>query len=271
MARNIALTIEYCGANYSGWQIQQNAPTVQGAVEDALSELCGEDIHVCGCSRTDAGVHADNFVLNFRTDSTIPATRFPAALSAFLPGDIAAKSAREVPDSFHARFDAVGKTYRYLIHLSPLPSALLWQRVWHVKMPELSSLSETTLTRRLKKVNTAASHVIGTHDFMAFRAEGSNVKTTMRTILRAEVNVIPPSVTVPCPLLCFEITGDGFLYNMVRIMVGTLLDIQRGKLEPDSIPAILQSRSRERAGVTAPGEGLFLNRVFYQEGGWQHG
>ena len=263
MTRNIALTIEYSGVNYSGWQIQQNAPTVQGAVERALSELCGEDIRVNGCSRTDAGVHADNFVLNFYTDSTIPAARFPAALSAFLPGDVAAKSAREVPASFHARYDAAGKTYRYLIHLSPLPSALLWKRVWHVKLPELSSLSETTLARRLAKVNTAAAHFIGTHDFTAFRAEGSNVKSTVRTISRAEVTVIPPSVTVPCPLLCFEITGDGFLYNMVRIMAGTLMEVYKGKLAPSSIPAIIESKDRTQAGMTAPPDGLYLHEVFY--------
>jgi tRNA pseudouridine38-40 synthase len=130
-------------------------------------------------------------------------------------------------------------------------------------MPELSSLSETTLTRRLKKFNTAASHFIGTHDFMAFRAEGSNVKTTVRTILRAEVNVIPPSVTVPCPLLCFEITGDGFLYNMVRIMAGTLIEVYKGKILPSDIPFIIESKDRTRAGMTAPPDGLYLHEVFY--------
>ena len=266
--RNIALTIEYCGISYCGWQIQDNAPTVQGAVEKALSELCGENIRVNGCSRTDTGVHALEFVLNFYTSSTIPAERFPAAVNSFLPPDIVALSAKEVPDSFHARFDARFKTYRYLFDIAPLPSAFLSGRVWNVRLPLPSSDPERSPDASLKILNEAAGHFIGEHDFSAFRAEGSNVRSTVRTITDASVffadaGQLFASVRGVRPLLCFEVRGNGFLYNMVRIMAGTLMDVYKGKIAPGDIPSIIDSKDRTRAGMTAPPDGLYLFKVEY--------
>ncbi|MBO4326425.1 MAG: tRNA pseudouridine(38-40) synthase TruA [Clostridia bacterium] len=261
--RNIALTIEYCGTDYCGWQIQDSDPTVQAVVERALSELCKEDIHVTGCSRTDSGVHAVNFVLNFRTAGTIPADRFPAALSSFLPGDVAVKSAEEVPESFHARFDAKFKTYRYYFYIAPLPSAMLWKRSWHVKLPALDTVPENELTASIEKLGRAAEFFTGTHDFSAFRAEGSNVRSTVRTITSARVFAAAREHGQEHPELCFEVRGNGFLYNMVRIMAGTLIDVYKGKLSPEDIPDIISSRDRTKAGMTAPPDGLYLYKVEY--------
>ena len=263
MDRNIAMTIEYCGSAYCGWQIQENAPTVQGEVERALSELCEEPVKVTGCSRTDAGVHARNFVLNFHTSSTIPPDRFPAALNSFLPGDIAAKSASEVPVSFHARYDARFKTYRYLTYIAPCADTMLWKRAWHVKLPAFDTLSSAEQEARLGAMNSAASHFTGTHDFSAFRAEGSNVRSTVRTVTDASVFTLDPFFGGAHPLLCFEVRGNGFLYNMVRIMAGTLMDIYKKKLTPGEIPEIIESLDRTRAGMTAPPDGLYLYKVEY--------
>ena len=244
MVRNIALTIEYCGINYSGWQIQQNAPTVQGEVERALSELCGEDVHVCGCSRTDAGVQADNFVLNFRTESTIPAARFPAALTAFLPGDIAARSAREVPDSFHARFDARGKLYRYIIDNNRDMSVFNRNYRYHVARP-----------LDLDKMREAASFVVGTHDFKCFQASGQEPDVdTVKTVYSLEVFEEPAGEG----LISLEVSGDGFLYNMVRIITGTLVEIGLGRKKPEDMKQIIEGRDRRAAGHTAPPQGLYL-------------
>ena len=261
--RNICMTIEYDGTRYSGWQIQDNAVTVQGTVESALSELCGEKISVTGSSRTDAGVHAENFVLNFHTSSTIPAGRFAIAVNSFLPGDIAAKSSKEVPDGFHARFDAREKRYRYLFYISPLPSAALFNRAWHVRLPDLKNVAPSRLEEKLELLNRAAAEFVGTHDFTTFRAEGSNVLSTVRTINDAKVFVIPENELSRSPLLCFEISGNGFLYNMVRIMAGTLMDVYKGKTSPEDIKNMLEHKSRKTAGMTAPPEGLYLCEVKY--------
>lgn len=263
MLRNIALTIEYCGTAYCGWQIQEKDPTVQAEVERALSELCGEKISVTGCSRTDSGVHAHNFVLNFFTNSTIPVERFPTAVNSFLPGDIAAKKAEEVPVSFHARFDAKFKTYRYYFYIAPCPDVMLWKRAWHVKLPALDSIDRDEFDLALASMNAAAASFIGTHDFSAFRAEGSNVRSTVRTITDASVFVTGSGYPSSRTLLCFEIRGNGFLYNMVRIMAGTLIDVYKHKISPEELPKIIDSRDRTRAGMTAPPDGLYLYKVEY--------
>lgn len=261
--RNIAMTIEYCGTAYSGWQIQENAPTVQAEIERALSELCGERIRVNGSSRTDAGVHALNFVLTFRTASSIPAGRFAVAVNSFLPGDIVALGSKEVPDSFHARFDAKFKTYRYYFYIAPFPDAMLSGRAWQIKLPAPDTLPEDELDKALKALNDAASYFVGTHDFSAFRAEGSNVRTTVRTVTNASVFIDGGGFNCRHPLLCFEVRGDGFLYNMVRIMAGTLMDIYKDKKDPSGVAGIIESRDRTAAGMTAPPDGLYLYKVEY--------
>jgi len=263
MSRNIKLTIEYFGADYLGWQIQPGGPTVQGSVVKALSELCGEDIHTVGVSRTDAGVHANNFVLNFFTDSTIPADRFALALNSFLPSDIVAKSSEEVPPEFHARFCAKRKTYRYLFYFSPVPSARLYQRAWHIKRPDFEELSPEEQAAKLKALNDSASHFLGTHDFSAFKAVGASNPAKIRTIYAARVFTVPANLLSGRSLLCFEITGDGFLYNMVRIMTGTLVGVYEGRFTPEEIPEIIDSCDRTRAGMTAPPDGLYLDSVEY--------
>ncbi len=263
MERNIALVLEYDGTRYSGWQIQENAITVQGCVQKALQALTGEEIAVNGCSRTDAGVHAAGYVLNFLTEATIPGDKFALALNAFLPEDITAIDSYEVPADFHARFCAKRKTYRYLFYPASRPSALLSKRVWHIRSVDFDPADGAVWQDAVGKMNQAAKLFTGTHDFSAFRAMGSHVKTTVRTIYDAKVYLLPPDFITGHPVFCFEVTGDGFLYNMVRIMTGTLKDVMMGKIKPDQIASILASCKREEAGATAPPEGLYLYKVEY--------
>lgn len=263
MGRNILLEIEYDGTNYSGWQIQENSVTVQGCVERGLKELTGTTISVNGCSRTDAGVHAHGYVMNFHTDSTIPPDKFSLALNAFLPSDITAIRSAEMPGDFHARFDAKRKTYRYLFYPSDRPSALLSKRAWHIRTADFTCATEQRWQASAARMDEAAKRFVGTHDFSAFRALGSHVKTTVRTIFDAKVYLLPEDFITGQRVFCFEVTGDGFLYNMVRIMTGTLRDVLLGKRDPAEVASILASKARENAGVTAPPEGLYLYRVEY--------
>lgn len=263
MKRNIALVLEYDGTRYSGWQIQENASTVQGCVQKALYDLTGETIPVNGCSRTDAGVHASGYVLNFVTNATIPADKFALALNAFLPEDITAIASYEVSADFHARFCAKRKTYRYLFYPASRPSALLSKRAWHIRCVDFDTENEAVWQAAAGKMDCAAHFFVGTHDFSAFRAVGSHVKTTVRTIYDAKVYLLPPDFITGHRVFCFEVTGDGFLYNMVRIMTGTLKDVMIGKIAPEQIANILASCKREEAGATAPPEGLYLYRVEY--------
>lgn len=263
MTRNIALVIEYDGTAYSGWQIQENALTIQACIQRGLRELTGEDITVNGCSRTDAGVHAHGFVLNFMTNATIPADKFSLALNAFLPEDIAACVSYEVPKAFHARFDAKRKTYRYLFYPANRPSAILAKRAWHIRTVDFEQATQETWEETRARMDRAAKFFEGTHDFTAFRAIGSHVQTTERTIFKAGVHLLPADFVTGQRLFCFEVTGDGFLYNMVRIMTGTLRDVMMGKRQPEEIREILASKARENAGVTAPPHGLYLQQVEY--------
>ncbi len=263
MGRNILLEIEYDGTQYSGWQIQENSITVQGCIEKGLCALTGETISVNGCSRTDAGVHAHGYVLNFYTDSTIPEDKFALALNAFLPDDITAIASRQMPENFHARFDAKRKTYRYLFYPSDRPSALLSKRAWHVRTTDFNDKSMESWQEAALRMSEAAGYFVGTHDFSAFRALGSHVKTTVRTIFDAKVYLLPDDFVTGRRLFCFEVTGDGFLYNMVRIMAGTLRDVLLDKRNPEEIKTILASKERANAGATAPPEGLYLYKVEY--------
>lgn len=263
MSRNLKVTIEYDGTDYCGWQIQDNGRTVQGEIQKAIEKLTEEKITVCGSSRTDAGVHAKGFVFNFITDTTIPCEKFPLALNAFLPTDICALSCAEVSDTFHARYDAKIKTYSYLFYPSSTPSALLQDRAWHIKTAMYDGKTFDFYKEKSDKMNEAAKYFIGTHDFTAFRAIGSTVTTTERTIYSARTEVISDNYISGKTLFRYTVSGNGFLYNMVRIMAGTLSEIMLGKREPESILDAIESKQRKKAGMTAPASGLYLESVTY--------
>ncbi len=243
--RNLLLTLRFDGSAFHGWQVQPNGVTVQQALGDAVERVTGSRAALHGCSRTDAGVHAHVFYCNFRTECAIPADRLPAALNFYLCSQIAVLDCVEVPAEFHARYDCTGKTYCYVIRNARVRDPFLLNRATLVAAP----LDEALLARE-------ALAFLGTHDFAAFCAAGSSVKSTVRTVRRAEVVREGDEVRV-----FFE--ADGFLYNMVRIMVGTLFEIARGRLPEGCIPEILASGERARAGVTAPAEGLYLIDVRY--------
>lgn len=237
--------LKYLGTAYSGWQIQPNAPTVQQAVCDAAEKLFCEKAGVTGCSRTDAGVHANSYCCSIRTSSALPCATVVGGLNAYLPYDIAVTDCREAAPDFHARYDCKGKEYLYLIHNSPVRDPFLTDRAWHCRYP----IDEAAL-------DSASRAFVGTHDFAAFCSAGSSVTSTVRTVKSFSVRRDGDKVMM-------TVEADGFLYNMVRIMVGTLIDVQAGKIAADSLPEVILSKDRGRAGVTAPPQGLYLNRVFY--------
>jgi len=243
--RNIKLIIEYDGTNYHGWQSQVNARGIQDVMQDALNRLTGDKCRLIGSSRTDAGVHALGQVANFQTSSSIPPERFSYALNSMLPDDIVVKKSEEVDSHFHARYSAKGKKYMYLIYNSPQPSALLRNRAYHVSYP-----------LDFEAMQKASQYFMGTHDFSAFRAAGSGVKTSKRTIFHV-------SLERKEEIIKFEIAGDGFLYNMVRIIAGTLVEVGAGKISAQSIPEIIGGCDRSKAGKTAPAHGLYLVEVYY--------
>lgn len=243
--RNVKLTIEYDGTNYHGWQSQINAITVQDVLKDAVVKLTGENCNIIGSSRTDVGVHALGQVANFHTGSSIPPERFSYALNSVLPDDIVVKKSEEVNLDFHSRYSARGKKYRYLFYNSVHPSALLRNRACHI-----AHLLD------FEAMQKALAYFTGKHDFSAFRAAGSSVKTSERTITHV-------SMAREEEIIKFEIAGDGFLYNMVRIIAGTLVEVGTGKIAAESIPRIIESRDRTGAGKTAPAQGLYLVEVYY--------
>ncbi len=243
--RNLLLTLRFDGSAYHGWQVQENAVTVQQTLQDAIEAVFGARLGVIGCSRTDALVHAKMFFVNFRTDSAIPCERIPYALNAHLPDDIGVYACRQVPDDFHARYSCVSKKYAYVIRNSPFRDPFAVGRATTVCFP----LDEAMLHRQ-------AQAFLGTHDFASFAAAGGSVEDTVRTVFDACVRRDGETVI-------FEVQADGFLYHMVRIMAGTLLDIAAGKLPQGSIPAILRACDRSRAGATAPPQGLYLQSVQY--------
>ncbi len=243
--RNILLTIKYLGTAYSGWQVQANAPSVQETLQDAVEKLFGVRESVVGCSRTDAGVHANMYCCNIRTSSALPCDVVVRGLNAHLPDDIAVLSCCDVDYDFHARYDCCGKEYIYIIHNSHIRDPFLLGRSWDFKKHIDAEL-----------LNEQAQGFVGTHDFKAFCASGSSVQSTVRTVKSFRVTRDGENVIM-------SVRADGFLYNMVRIMVGTLTDITLGRIKPDTIPEIIASCERKKAGVTAPPQGLYLNRVYY--------
>lgn len=246
--RNLLLVISFDGANYHGWQIQRNAVSVQQVFQEALCRVFGEAPELKGCSRTDSFVHARRFCISLKTAREIPCERLAGALNHFLPEDIAVLSCREVPPEFHARYSCLGKEYVYQIWNCPVRDPFLRGRALHYWYP--------LDTGRLGR---AAVRFLGTHDFTSFCSADRREKGDLtRTVTRSEV-------ARERDLVLFTVAADGFLYHMVRIMVGTLLRVAQGKLEPEDIPRILAARDRAAAGPTAPPQGLYLNRVFYKD------
>lgn len=239
------LTLGYDGTEYHGFQRQENAVTIQEIIETAIKKVTGETVSITGCSRTDAGVHAMEYVCNFRTESSVPADKFCFALNSFLPDDVSCMASCEVDMDFHARYSAKSKTYTYTIFNAPHRNPVLCRFAWHYP-----------IKIDIEKMKIAAKAIVGTHDFTAFMASGGQQKTTVKT-----VNFL--NVTTNENRIFIEINADGFLYNMVRIIAGTLVYAGVGKLSPDEIPDIIESGDRVRAGITAPPQGLCLKKVIY--------
>lgn len=246
--RNLLFTLCFDGAAYHGWQVQPNALTVQEVLQKALQNVLQETPNLKGCSRTDAGVHARMFCVSFHTERQIPCERLLNAVNHFLPPDVAVISCREVPEVFHARYSCKGKQYIYQIWNAQVRNPFLQKRALHYWYP----LNE-------KLLNEAAGHYVGSHDFTSFcTLDKREMGSLVRTVTQAQVEREGDLVT-------FSVAADGFLYNMVRILMGTLLYVAQGKLTPQEIPKILAAKDRSSAGPTAPPQGLYLNRVFYEE------
>ena len=245
--RNLLLKLMYDGTSYHGWQVQPNGITVQEALQDAVEKILGTRENVTGCSRTDSGVHANDFCCNIRTENPIDCYRLVGALNAVLPDDICVKSAEEVPFDFHARYDCISKQYIYRVWNANYKNPFLTNKAWHYK----NKIDEAFL-------NEQAQAYIGTHDFKAFCSAGSSVEDTVRTVKFF-------SVTRNGDEVIFTVEADGFLYNMVRIMVGSLIEISENKIEKDKLRDIIDKGDRTLAGRTAPPHGLYLNKVNYKE------
>lgn len=242
----IKCTIAYDGARFSGYQVQPHSRTVQEELEKALSVIHkGLDIKVTASGRTDAGVHAKGQVIHFDTSLAVPVHRWPSALNSRLPSDIAVKTAEMVPDSFHARFSAKGKEYRYKIYQAAVRDPFNRFYACHVPIELSPSLMEE-----------AALRFIGTHDFTSFCSAKTEVEDKVRTITKLEIVSSGAEMEL-------RVAGNGFLYNMVRIIAGTLIEAGKGKVKPEDIESMLAGRNRSLAGRTAPAEGLYLWKVFY--------
>ena len=243
---NYKLTLAYDGSGYSGWQSQKNAVAVQDVFQEALFHTIGSRPVIMGCSRTDAGVHAIMYVCSFKAENPVPLEKMPLVLNNFLPRDIRVYSAEVVPDKFDARFSARGKTYIYRIsNRHKIADPFLYKYVWHFPRELDVSL-----------MHSAAQELVGTHHFDAFAASGGTHKSSVRTVKSL-------SVTEREQIIEIEITADAYLYNMVRIIAGTLAYVGEGRIPAGELPVILDGRDRTKAGITAPPNGLFLKEVMY--------
>lgn len=243
--RNLLLRIMYDGTAYHGWQVQPNGATVQEKLQDAVEQILGVREDVTGCSRTDSGVHARDFCCNIRTQNEIDCYRFVGSLNAVLPDDICVKSCEEVSEDFHARYSCLGKRYIYRVWNAKYKNPFLINYAYHYK----NEIDADFL-------NGQAQAYVGTHDFKGFCSSGSSVEDTVRTVKSFKVERNGEEVI-------FTVEADGFLYNMVRIMVGTLIEISEKRIEKDTLYDIIENRDRLRAGRTAPSRGLYLDKVFY--------
>lgn len=242
----IKATIQYCGCNYSGFQVQPNAVTVEEKLEEALSLVYGTRINVTASGRTDSGVHALGQVIHFDTPiASLPCEKLPFAVAQYLPDDISIISAESVDETFHARYSCRSKTYKYRLVYSDVNLPLEYGRAWICAYPLDTD-----------KMKEATKYFIGEHDFKAFMASGSSVKSTVRNISRLDICVNGDCVE-------FVVSANGFLYNMVRIIVGTLVDVGRGCIEVSDLEQIIKGGERARAGKTAPPDGLYLMSADY--------
>lgn len=245
--KRVKLTVAYDGTNYCGWQVQPNGVTIESELNRHLSELLREEIHVTGASRTDAGVHAMGNVAVFDTSARMPAEKISYAMNTRLPEDIRIQCSEEVATDFHPRFCRTVKTYEYKIcnRKFPDPCSRLYSLHYYWNLD-------------VKKMQQAAEHLVGTHDFASFCSHKPEITDHVRTIYSLDVTRSGDMITV-------RVCGNGFLYNMVRIIVGTLLRVGSGMIDPDEIPAILEARDRGRAGETARPQGLTLVEIRYPE------
>ena len=244
--RNIALRLMYDGSAYHGWQVQKTEVTVAETLETALSKICGHPVKVVGCGRTDAGVHALRYCANFRTASRIPIDRIPLAVNSRLPADIVVTDACEAPWDFNAIGSCIQKEYIYKIHNSRIRDPFLEKRVCFYPS-ELDT----------EKMERAGRAFEGTHDFAAVRSVGTPTKTTVRTVHWCRTERSGDLITI-------SVCADGFLYNMVRAIVGTMVYASYGKIEPEDIPSLLERGDRRLTGPTMPPQGLYMNRIWYE-------
>ena len=270
MGSNVLIKIEYDGTDFSGWQIQPNARTVQGEIEHVLKYIAGEDVHIHGTSRTDAGVHALGQCATFEWNSNMPVEKLPEVMNrrfgagglgrSGAPGDIRILSAEVMPDEFHARYSCKGKTYRYVID----KTGDIFMRRRAFQYPGARTVSDTSDDSSAKPtglnvsaMREAASYIVGTHDFKCFETSGGTPReTTIRTLSALDIFEDTNSINI-------EITGDGFLYNMVRIIVGTLVEVGDGRRQPGDLVGIIESKDRGQAGFTAPPQGLYLKEIYF--------
>lgn len=243
--RNIKLNIEYDGTNYGGWQKQKNNRTIQQCIEEAIKLLTGEEVELIGSSRTDAGVHAKGMVANFITNSQIPADKFREAINTKLPDDIGIIKSEEVDKNFHSRYDSKGKTYCYTL-VNRYEKVCIGRNYVYQVRDELN----------YNLMKEAAKYFLGKHDFRAFKTNGSSVKTSVRTISGLKLELKGDVIKI-------FVSADGFLYNMVRIIVGTLIEVGKGKIKPEDIESIIKNGDRSKAGPCVPPNGLVLEKVFY--------
>ena len=235
------------GMSLIGWQKQPDKLNIQGTIEKAIEEITGEEVDLTASGRTDRGVHALGQVANFKTNSNIPIEKFPIALNTKLKKSIRILSAEEVDEKFHSRLTCKKKTYRYIINNSEYGTAIYRNLETHIPMK-----------LDVKKMKEAVKNFEGEHDFKAFKSSGTSSKSSIRTIYKADV------IQMPNDRIYIELTGNGFLYNMVRIIAGTLVEVGIGKIEPSEIDAIIKSKKRENAGKTLPPQGLYLVKVEYE-------
>ncbi len=247
MIQNFKLIIEYDGTAYHGWQRQKGIPTIQEEIEKAIAVMTRQKVSLFGSGRTDAGVHALGQTANFHCDTRLSAAIFLSGLNGLLPEDIVIRDCIRVNDDFHARFSVKQKTYQYRIMNRILPSALCRRYAWHVRK-ELN----------IEAMEQAGGHLSGIHDFRSFQGQGSEVADAVRRLISFDVQKTSD-------MILMNFTGDGFLRFMVRNMVGTLVEVGLGKMSPEAFKRVLESRDRNRAGITAPAHGLFLMRVDYPQ------
>ena len=244
--KNIKLTIEYDGKDFNGWQKQPSKLNIQGEIERAISEITGEEIELIASGRTDAGVHAIAQVANFKTNSNFPVEKYPIALNSKLKKSIRIQNAEEVEERFHSRYNCKKKTYRYIINNSEYGSSIYRNLEYFVPQK-----------LNIEAMKKAIKYFEGEHDFKGFKASGTSSKSSVRTIYNAEIKQDGERIII-------ELTGNGFLYNMVRIISGTLVDVGLGKIKSEEISEIIESKDRTKAGKTLPPYALYLVKVEYE-------